>query len=150
MIVINRMYSYNYTSSYISDYLLLCFTEFIEIFVLTILPHDDKISTFAEVAELAYAHDSGSCPRKWVWVQVPSSAGNIKKVPKRYLLFFIQIYLFSKFFGVTSIGPVAFSNGTGSVNGYSFLFKNYFILCKKLKSGFFGEPPKKNSCSCYR
>ena len=26
------------------------------------------------MAELAYAHDSGSCPGNWVWVQVPSSA----------------------------------------------------------------------------
>ena len=26
------------------------------------------------MAELAYAHDSGSCPRKWVRVQVPSTA----------------------------------------------------------------------------
>ena len=26
------------------------------------------------MAELAYAHDSGSCPRTWVWVQVPSTA----------------------------------------------------------------------------
>ena len=30
----------------------------------------------AVVAELAYAHDSGSCPRKWVRVQVPSTALN--------------------------------------------------------------------------
>ena len=29
---------------------------------------------FAVVAELAYAHDSGSCPRTWVGVQVPSTA----------------------------------------------------------------------------
>ena len=28
----------------------------------------------AVVAELAYAHDSGSCPLTWVWVQVPSTA----------------------------------------------------------------------------
>ncbi len=28
----------------------------------------------AVVAELAYAHDSGSCPCTWVWVQVPSTA----------------------------------------------------------------------------
>ena len=28
----------------------------------------------ADVAELVYAHDSGSCPRKWVRVRVPSSA----------------------------------------------------------------------------
>ena len=26
------------------------------------------------MAELAYAHDSGSCPCTWVWVQVPSTA----------------------------------------------------------------------------
>ena len=29
---------------------------------------------FAVVAELAYAHDSGSCPLTRVWVQVPSTA----------------------------------------------------------------------------
>ena len=29
---------------------------------------------FAVVAELAYAHDSGSCPRRWVRVQVSSTA----------------------------------------------------------------------------
>ena len=29
---------------------------------------------FAVVAELAYAHDSGSCPGFWVRVQVPSTA----------------------------------------------------------------------------
>ena len=29
---------------------------------------------FAVVAELAYAHDSGSCPCTWVGVQVPSTA----------------------------------------------------------------------------
>ena len=29
------------------------------------------------MAELAYAHDSGSCPRKWVRVQVPSAALNV-------------------------------------------------------------------------
>lgn len=28
----------------------------------------------AVVAELAYAHDSGSCPRRWVRVQVSSTA----------------------------------------------------------------------------
>ena len=32
----------------------------------------------AVVAELAYAHDSGSCPRKWVRVQVPSTALNVR------------------------------------------------------------------------
>ena len=30
------------------------------------------------MAELAYAHDSGSCPRKWVRVQVPSTALNVR------------------------------------------------------------------------
>ena len=34
---------------------------------------------WAAVAELAYAHDSGSCPRKWVRVQVPSAALNNSK-----------------------------------------------------------------------
>lgn len=37
------------------------------------------IVLFAVVAELAYAHDSGSCPRKWVRVQVPSTAVYILK-----------------------------------------------------------------------
>lgn len=32
------------------------------------------LSVNAVVAELAYAHDSGSCSRKGVWVQVPSTA----------------------------------------------------------------------------
>ena len=46
----------------------------------------------AVVAELAYAHDSGSCPRKWVWVQVPSTAlsTHIKKAGKgTFLAFFV-------------------------------------------------------------
>lgn len=40
------------------------------------------------MAELAYAHDSGSCPRKWVRVQVPSTALNLraKSVEKSMLL----------------------------------------------------------------
>ena len=33
-----------------------------------------QTSVFAVVAELAYAHDSGSCPCTWVGVQVPSTA----------------------------------------------------------------------------
>ena len=32
------------------------------------------VAEFAVVAELAYALDSGSSPRKWVGVQVPSTA----------------------------------------------------------------------------
>ena len=32
------------------------------------------MNKLAVVAELAYAHDSGSCPLTWVWVQVPSTA----------------------------------------------------------------------------
>ena len=35
------------------------------------LPH---FANDADMAELAYAHDSGSCPCTWVWVQVPLSA----------------------------------------------------------------------------
>lgn len=35
---------------------------------------NDIIIKLAVVAELAYAHDSGSCPLTWVWVQVPSTA----------------------------------------------------------------------------
>ena len=44
---------------------------------------------FAVVAELAYAHDSGSCPLMWVWVQVPSTA--LKKVYPRGYTFFSAV-----------------------------------------------------------
>ena len=41
---------------------------------MTLNESNDIINRLAVVAELAYAHDSGSCPLTWVWVQVPSTA----------------------------------------------------------------------------
>ncbi len=43
---------------------------------------------YAVVAELAYAHDSGSCPCTWVGVQVPSTALQAKREDES-LLFFV-------------------------------------------------------------
>ena len=42
----------------------------------------------AAMAELAYAHDSGSCPCTWVGVQVPSTALQAKREDES-LLFFV-------------------------------------------------------------
>ena len=42
--------------------------------VLTLYVQNGIIIKLAVVAELAYAHDSGSCPLTRVWVQVPSTA----------------------------------------------------------------------------
>ena len=47
-----------------------------------------QTSVFAVVAELAYAHDSGSCPCTWVGVQVPSTALQAKREDES-LLFFV-------------------------------------------------------------
>ena len=46
------------------------------------------------MAELAYAHDSGSCPLMWVRVQVPSTAlsRGYKKDIARENLDFIEVF----------------------------------------------------------
>lgn len=56
------------------------------------------------MAELAYAHDSGSCPRKWVWVQVPSTASTYDKIKSWEILFpgsffgiMCNVYMFRRY-----------------------------------------------------
>ena len=44
---------------------------------------------YAVVAELAYAHDSGSCPCTWVGVQVPSTALQAKREAESLLSFWV-------------------------------------------------------------
>ena len=46
-----------------------------------------QTSVFAVVAELAYAHDSGSCPCTWVGVQVPSTALQAKREDESLVFF---------------------------------------------------------------
>ncbi len=58
-------------------------------------------SVYAVVAELAYAHDSGSCPCTWVGVQVPSTAllGRGERIAfrkKSSPLFLCPLYLSGK------------------------------------------------------